>query len=166
MPWFNVSPIEAEQTCAALGGRVCTLSDWQTACHVNNSCTWGYSPSGACKTSFTANTPRTVTCNLGVSYNVSNMSVLLSTASSSLLNCAADWTGLQGNQGTTGIFDITGNLREITRSSITDYRLMGGAFSTDVESGATCDFHFYSVAPAFKLFDTGFRCCFTSDPTI
>ncbi len=63
LPWFNVTPIESEQVCGALGGHVCTVADWQTACHVATTCTWGYAPSGSCKTGFTANTY----CNLGVS---------------------------------------------------------------------------------------------------
>lgn len=161
VPWFNVTPIEAEQTCAAIGGHVCTLADWQTACHATSggvSCLWGYDPRSSCRTSFGTNT----FCNLGVSYQGG----LLSTASTSLKHCSADWSGLQGNPTSTGIFDITGNLREITRNTTSDYRLMGGAFSTDTELGATCDFTFYSVAQGFRLFDTGFRCCFASDPTI
>ena len=43
---------------------------------------------------------------------------------------------------------------------------MGGAFNTAAENGATCSFTFYSVVDTFKFFDTGFRCCFTSDPTL
>jgi hypothetical protein len=161
VPWFNVTPIEAEQTCSTLGGHVCTVADWQTACRVNNSCLWGYDPIGACKTGYNPVT-QTTFCNLGVSYQGG----LLSTASSNLKHCSSDWSSLQGNPASTGIFDITGNLREITRSSITDYRLMGGAFNTDSELGATCDFSFYSVVSGFRLFDTGFRCCFASDPSI
>jgi len=32
--------------------------------------------------------------------------------------------------------------------------------------GAECDFDFYSVPTTFKLYDAGFRCCFTTDPTL
>ena len=32
-------------------------------------------------------------------------------------------------------------------------------------SGASCDFDFYVVTQTFALLDTGFRCCFSSDPT-
>ncbi len=38
IPWFNVTPIEAEQICYSLGGYVCDLSDWQTACRAGNNC--------------------------------------------------------------------------------------------------------------------------------
>ena len=64
------------------------------------------------------------------------------------------------------IFDITGNLREVTKSAANVYPLMGGAFSSDAETGAECNFSFFSVDQTFKLYDTGFRCCFSVDPRI
>ena len=167
LPWFNVTPIESEQVCGALGGHVCTVADWQTACHATSGCLWGYDPRGSCTTGYTAST----FCNLGISYDFDAtasgvQSGLLSTASANLKHCSADWSGLQGNPALTGIYDVTGNLREITKYGSNDYRLMGGAFNTDSEAGASCDFSFYSVVQGFRLFDTGFRCCFASDPTL
>jgi hypothetical protein len=169
VPWFNVTGAEVEQTCAAMGGKVCSTADWQTACRATVPCTWGYNPrtGGACTSGYTS----TKYCNLGPSYDF-NSSVagdqdgLLPTASGLLQNCWADWSNLQGNTAATNkLFDITGNLREIVKQGTNDYRLMGGAFNTAAEAGATCSFTFYSVNDTFKFFDTGFRCCFTSDPT-
>jgi formylglycine-generating enzyme required for sulfatase activity len=170
MPWFNVTPVEAEQVCATLGGHVCTLTDWQTACRVaaaGSSCFWGYDPHSACRSSFTSG----AYCNLGVSFDfdsstAGSQSGLLATGSARLQHCTADWSGLLGNPSGTGNYDITGNLREITKNAASDYRLMGGAFNTDTEAGATCDFAFYSVSQSFQLYDAGFRCCFTEDPTL
>ena len=45
------------------------------------------------------------------------------------------------------------------------YPLLGGSYSTVEAESATCDFEFFKVEPSFKLFDTGFRCCFDADPT-
>ncbi len=168
IPWFNVTPQEAEQTCTAMGGAVCTTAQWQTACTATASCTWGYNPRGAaCTSAYTA----TKYCNLGPSFDFSasagDQDGLLPTASSSLQNCWGDWSNLQGNTATTNkVFDITGNLREVVKQAVNDYRLMGGAFNTGSDQGATCGFTFYSVNQDFKFFDTGFRCCFTSDPTL
>ena len=53
LPWFNVNPIEVEQTCDALGGFVCDQSDWVDACEVSSAapCNWGYGPfGGSCTT--------------------------------------------------------------------------------------------------------------------
>ena len=63
---------------------------------------------------------------------------LLVTASGSLQNCYADWSGLLGNTTTNNkIFDITGNLREITKSATAgSYNLMGGA-DDSAEAGST-----------------------------
>ena len=174
IPWFNVTPQEVEQTCIAAGGTICSTASWQVACRPNNPpCRWGYNPRGtgagaACATTFTG----TKFCNLGLSFDfdptaTGNQDGLLPTASSSLQNCWADWSGLQSNTTATNkLFDITGNLREIAFQAAGDYRLMGGAFNSAAEDSAQCGFTFYSVPATFKFFDTGFRCCFSSDPTL
>jgi hypothetical protein len=171
IPWFNVTGTESDQVCTAMGGFTCAPADWQTACQATVPCTWGYNPrtGGACTTSYVAGTKY---CNLGPSYDFNgtlggDQDGLLPTASGLLGNCGADWSALQGNTAATNrIFDITGNLREITRISATQYNLLGGAFNTSSEAGATCTFTFYVVDQNFKFFDTGFRCCFSADPTL
>jgi hypothetical protein len=181
VPWFNVSPVEVAQTCSAMGGRVCTTIDWTNACRATQSCKWGYNPRGAaCTSSFT----NTKYCNLAAfdfDQNPTNgvQDGLLPTASGALGNCWADWSGLVGNTAAfNNIRDITGNLREITRNTAASpagcsptnpastclFSLMGGAFNTQSEDGATCDFSFFTVDKAFKLFDVGFRCCFDTKP--
>ena len=108
-------------------------------------------------------------CNLGLSFDFSAASPgdqdgLLVTGSAALANCWTDWTG----QTNPKLFDITGNLREITKISaaVKQYPLMGGAFNTQAESGAAANFTFYTVDENFQFFDTGFRCCFAADPTM
>jgi len=163
LPWFNVSPIEVEQTCDALGGFICDTSEWQVACHTISSCDWGYNPRGAaCTSTATANK----FCNLSPfdfdTTATGDQNGLLPTASSLLSNCSGDWSGLFLNADPQ-IYDLTGNLREITKNGSNVYPLLGGAFGSP-EAGATCDFDFYVVDEDFKLLDTGFRCCFDSDP--
>ena len=165
LPWFNVTPIEVEQTCDAIGGFICDLSEWQVGCGANANCDWGYNPSGgACSTPSTGSK----FCNLEPydfnSMVVGNQDGLLATGSPNLANCWADWSGLFGNTEPE-IFDITGNLREITKNGSNVYPLVGGAYSSN-DYGATCDFDFYVVDETFKLLDTGFRCCFDSDPRL
>jgi hypothetical protein len=298
IPWFNVTPDEVEQTCAAMGGRVCnTAPEWTAACQATSSCTWGYNPRGAaCTSTFvgTNTSNGTKYCNLGPSFDLDGNAAngdqdgLLPTASSPFpimtptvnqtAQCWADWSGLQGNADpATRLYDITGNLREVTRcqldravcgatgdtakcaqnccsgtstsvsqsvricGAVSDNRrlsnqvctaagdccdtnesctangtcsggycrntgsaitcrargvtctasnqccdgetcsggvcggaqaipysvfpLMGGSFSTIDPTGATCSFSFFSVNQSFKLYDAGFRCCFSTDPT-
>src|SRR5690606_29522401 len=62
LPWFNVSPVEVEQTCDAMGGFVCDTADYITACETPQLCDWGYNPRGAaCQSVSTASK----FCNLG-----------------------------------------------------------------------------------------------------
>jgi hypothetical protein len=169
VPWFNVTPQEVEQTCDARGGRICDLTDWRTACRATVPCTWGYAPRASCTLPGTYDSGNQRICNIGPFDFDGNpltgiQDGLLPTASSSLFNCWADWSGLQSNTtATSRIFDITGNLREITKSG-TLYTLMGGAYNTQSEDGATCDFTFFTVNETYKLFDVGFRCCFDQNP--
>ena len=110
----------------------------------------------------------TPVCNLGA-YNfngVANTDGLLPTASSTPGVAAGPLQSCFATLANGSLFDITGNLREITFRAAGDYPLMGGAFNTNAETGAQCDFSFYSVPNTFKFFDTGFRCCFTADPTL
>jgi len=175
LPWFNVSPLEVEQTCQAMGGSICSTQDWIGACKVadpsitpaSNHCVWGYNPKGAaCRSVFSA----TKYCNLApfdFSASAGDQDGLLPTGSGLLGNCWADWSNLQGNVAADNkIFDITGNIREITKSGATTYPLMGGAFSSD-PGGSTCTFSFYTTnSNAFQLYDLGYRCCFATNPTL
>jgi hypothetical protein len=169
IPWFNATPVEAEQTCKAMGGKLCSTGEWQVGCAATASCKWGYNPRGtACTTTFTASK----LCNLGLSFDfdpnaAGDQDGLLVTGSPKLANCWADWLNLQGNTAANDqVFDITGNLREITKSGANTYPLMGGSFKTVDDNGATCGFSFYTVDQNFQLFDLGFRCCFATDPTL
>jgi hypothetical protein len=189
VPWFNITPVEAAQTCAARGGRLCntnlvtaSANEWNFACRSQNTCKWGYAPSGtACTT--TANYSNKF-CNLGpFDFDGNplngNQDGLLPTGSSALQNCWADWGGVLANPAKPyGIMDMTGNLREITFNATASpactqtatnstclFTLMGGAYNSDSENGASCDFTFFTVDAQYKLFDVGFRCCYDSNPS-
>jgi hypothetical protein len=84
-----------------------------------------------------------------------------------LSKCFADWSAIQSNSvANDKIYDITGNLREITKASANTYNLLGGAFDSQDETGSSCQFTFYTVDQTFKFYDAGFRCCFSADPTL
>lgn len=164
MPWSGVTPIEVEQTCKAMGGRICTLDEYENACNSTQRCDWGYSPSGtACQTSFT----NSKYCNLSASYDFDpktdgDQYGLLSTAAADLNNCWTDWSGeFKGNDQ---LFDLTGNLREVVKAGANVYPLMGGSYLTEVEVGAGCDFSFMVGEGDYLNRDAGFRCCFDQDP--
>jgi hypothetical protein len=168
LPWSNVTPNEVSQVCAAIGGRACTRADFQTACGATSSCSWAYNPRGsACTSADTANKY----CNLGSTFDGStsvqgDQDRLLVTASSELQNCWADWSLLQGNTASNNkIYDLTGNLWELVEDGAV-WRTMGGSFITRSTQGATCQSTFAAVAADYAHYDAGFRCCFSSDPTL
>ncbi|MFO0761413.1 MAG: MopE-related protein [Byssovorax sp.] len=295
LPWANVTPREIEQSCTAIGGRICDLSEWKRTCRVNNSdgagpnspdtdnaCVWGYNPLGMACTTPGDYMGGAKVCNLGpFDFDPAipnDQDGLLVTASPALQHCAALWDGYNG-VASQAAYDITGNLHELTRcqddraicgadatkcartccsgtstvagatrlcgaladtrrlagqscaaaadccnldSSCTAngscksdgtgalyctnlpapatscraagvactasaqccngepctggvcggpamvpgaiYPLMGGSFVTGFENGASCSFDFYKVASTFKLYDSGFRCCFDAPP--
>ncbi len=172
LPWFNVTPAEAAQSCGRIGGRLCSSAEWKTACHVSTStpCKWGYGLNCTAAGLYPSGDP---SCNLGEHWAAGTTPALMATGSAALKSCYANWA-------TAGkLYDLTGNLRELTWDqtgasatcnpedpSDTDcvFRVMGGTFE-GTETGATCDFDFYTVDGSFMLYDAGFRCCFdTSDP--
>ncbi len=48
------------------------------------------------------------------------------------------------------------------------YPLLGGSYRSDSaqDQGAICDYTFFKVSSDFRLFDSGFRCCFDEDPRL
>ncbi len=181
VPWFNVSPIEAEQSCKNIGGRVCLQSEWQSACQVNDTtdatpkknCGWGYQNNCSTKAPGTCNTSA-----FDFDAAAGDQDGLLPVGSSKVSGCYSDWSGTNATgtgpnpSGTVGLYDMTGNLREITLSEATkaepditkrQYVLTGGAFNSD-EDGSACSFSFYTVSASFQLFSVGYRCCFDTYP--
>jgi hypothetical protein len=170
IPWFNVSPIEAEQTCAAIGGYLCTQAQWTTACQAREGgqdCLYGYAPNdAACRTVSTASKY----CNLAAfdtdPATAGNQDAVIVTGSPSLQMCYADWGGLLANPASAPLYDITGNLREITEVGSGVYKLMGGSFISPTHDGVACTFAFYAVDGDTLAYDAGFRCCFSADPRL
>jgi hypothetical protein len=172
LPWFDVHGPEADQTCGAMGGHTCTVAEWQSGCEAKTAtCTWGYSPSGAaCTSGYVAGTKF---CNLAMSYDFDPSTPgiqngLLPTASSNLMSCSADWSGafpFNVSGANDQLFDITGNLRELTFAGVNQYTVMGGGYLTASEAGAACTFEVDGVDQTFESGDVGFRCCFGVDPT-
>jgi hypothetical protein len=168
-PWRGVTPREVEQVCTALGGFVCTTTNAATACNPGSGCTWGYAPRGA----LTCDTPANASkfCDLGGTFDAGgapgDQDAVLVAGSGSLANCWADWSALQGNTAATNrIFDLTGNLREITKTAANVYTLVGGSFLSDDEDAGVCDVGYWLVDQDHLSRETGFRCCFNQDPTL
>ena len=141
-------------------------------CQATVSCLWGYSPR---RRRLHDGRDRRKFCNLAPTYDfnpsiIGDQDGLLATASSSLpfQTCSADWSGLQGNpppnnQALRHDGKPPGVRRRSPRANV--LAVMGGASIRRSETGAQCGFTFYQVDSTYSGFDTGFRCCFSADPT-
>ena len=167
LPWTGVSAAEATQVCVARGGTLCSRAQFQLMCAVTSKCSYGFNPRGPACTSLAT---MSKFCNLGETFDFDPVLAglqhgLLPTASPGLRNCAADWSGLQGNTAATDkVFDLTGNAAELTRETATTFAVMGGSFRQSSEPGASCGNASLAIDTTTRLADVGFRCCFSSDP--
>jgi hypothetical protein len=160
LPWSNVTPLEAEAACMAIGGMLCDVSIWQEACMAASGlCSYGYGNATECVSGVSGG--GVSECNLAMA----GFGHPLVTADSSLNMCWAEWDSTQAAKD---VFDITGNLRELTIGPVSGsqfYTVAGGSFTTEVESGAACTFDFLDITENQRLFDAGFRCCFMQNPS-
>jgi hypothetical protein len=162
LPWESLNRAEAAAACAAVTNsagqpmRLCTTTEWETACEgaagVTTTPLWSYSSA-----------PGTY---VGGRCNDNDASTPAAPwATGSAANCRTPWGG-------NSIYDLSGNVSEWTSTSavvngITYYRVRGGNYQT-FPQGTRCDFNFVlqkdSPAPAYQNFDLGFRCCSGAAP--
>jgi hypothetical protein len=145
LPWSNATYQEAVNACTSAGKRLCTAAEWYLACRGASSYAYPYS-----------NTYSTTACN-GL-----DRALGAPAATGSIATC-------QG--GYTGIFDMSGNLKEWTNDPRGDgtppdpdgYTVRGGSYDNTKE-GMRCDFTFAVMPPTFYFQNLGFRCCSNAAP--
>ncbi|HEX4353407.1 MAG TPA: hypothetical protein VHZ95_10840, partial [Polyangiales bacterium] len=174
MPWGNVSWTEASAACCALnadgqcpsggkGWELCDSATWASACKgPAGTCTWGYSNTGA---AVCAHDPR-VTTYQDVCLGSEALSAGVVTCPSGVTQCAtttgsSSFAQCRAALGGGDVFDLSGNLKEWTRTSPASgiYEIRGGSYN-NLENGRTCDFNFTVGATSFRFPNTGFRCCY------
>lgn len=170
IPWTSVTWTDATAACgrlnpdgqpaegAEVGWRLCSGSEFQTACEGSNgNCKWSYA--SQCTVS---DKPDYDTCNgfeVDADGNPANGNQDAIAPTGSFASCRAVWSGAGW------VNDLSGNVREWTSTprmnsdGDTFYELRGGSY-TEIEAGRACDFDFAVAAPTFSAPNTGFRCCF------
>ncbi len=152
VPWVNVTYGEATAACAAIGARLCSEAEWQSACVGQTSCVFSYAT--ACGVA--ANN----TCN-GNPYDADpsrpfDQDALYPTAS--FAQCYTPWNG--GDR----VYDLSGNVKEWTLARSPGVNpLRGGAYTNPID-GLRCDHDFEIGSDTFLFPDVGFRCCRTVAP--
>ncbi|MDP3277702.1 MAG: hypothetical protein Q8Q09_21140, partial [Deltaproteobacteria bacterium] len=74
-----------------------------------------------------------------------------------LATCRANFTPAGVN---TGVFDLSGNVKEFTAPTAGVYTLRGGSYN-NLAFGTQCNFGFTQVDNTFRFVNAGFRCCFS-----
>ena len=149
IPWTNVTYPQAAAACAAIGARLCSEAEWETACTTNamTPCTYAYA--SMC-TTYQANA-----CN-GNDYDSDTGMPLDQDALSvtgAMASCYANWGG------SNRIYDLSGNVKEWTQARSAGVNpLRGGAYNNP-GLALQCTYDLTVADDAFLFANVGFRCC-------
>jgi hypothetical protein len=151
LPWTNVTYVEATKACQSVGMKLCSLSDWMSACQGGMSCTWSAS---SC-TSYEQGS-----CNghaASTAAGETETDVLKPTGSNP--NCYTQFGGAGR------AYDLSGNAKEWTvgDQSPDANPLRGGSYNNNPEA-LRCDFDFNLAGADLRLPNVGFRCCSNVEP--
>jgi hypothetical protein len=172
-PWVNITWDEARLACQNLGGSwdLCTASQWQHICETASN--WAY-PYGNTYVETTCNgNDLDTNCPCCSTPTFPNSSFPTTTPpdddeildTGTMTSCTSTW-------GSIHVYDMSGNVKEWTRTSEwvdldgdtvvdtdeTFYEIRGGASNQHAE-GLKCDFDFTLAQPDFLFMNLGFRCC-------
>jgi formylglycine-generating enzyme required for sulfatase activity len=161
MPQGYISKVKAELACKNAGKRLCTESEWVTACKGKHPTTWPYGKEhkpGRCNDS-----------------GVSSFNLLFGEGGEEAPQSAYTFANLndprlnkpKGTAAPSGRFkrcrnsfkayDMVGNLHEWTAAAGGTFR--GGYFLDVRENGDGCDYKTSAHDPKYHDYSTGFRCC-------
>ncbi len=136
IPASYINKYEADDSCRAIGKRLCDATEWEVACGGSASYNYPY-----------GNEYETRTC------NTENDKV---TASGIMDECRSGY----------GVYDMSGNLREWTTTksekNSSHYKVYGGYWANS--SSSKCNMTQYSFFPENRFIHIGFRCCMDAPP--
>jgi hypothetical protein len=180
-PQGYISRNEADVACRNAGKRLCTLSEWRSACEGSRR---GLYPYGKKLTRGSCNSakPHLLEKHFGRSAALWKYDEHFNNP---LLNQIEGWLARTGEYercvSDAGVYDMVGNLHEWVADTV-DHRFkarldaeevprrkqwwrtgngafLGGFFSTHTQLGPGCRFTTIAHEPAYHDYSTGFRCC-------
>lgn len=132
-PQVNVTYQEAQQICSSLGKRLCSSSEWETACTEGKK---GYAYP------------------YGKKYDLNRCNTL---GNPTIKNSIAKSGSFVTCKNSSDIFDMSGNVAEWTESDAQAPSAAGGSWQSD-EERSSCRSN-VQLQPGRKYFYVGFRCC-------
>lgn len=154
-PRVMIRFVEAEQSCARIGKRLCTEFEWELACEGPNTQPWPYGHAfdkEACNTSkdFMPYSEEKLNAEERRTREVETFRLYQGEPSGSRPRCASEY----------GVKDLVGNVEEWVTTSRSAWRyrssLKGGYWAKPwAQCRGTNDSH----GPMFRYYETGFRCC-------
>lgn len=162
VPQAHVSRHEAEAACKAAGKRLCTETEWVSACEGKDPTSYPYGPdrrAGLCNDDGVAPVPK-LHGELGEAAYAS-----YSAMNDARLNQQPKTLAKTGSHGrcksSYGVYDMVGNVHEWTSGEAGGGRgVFRGGYYLDVEkNGAGCRYRTDAHDPGYRDYSTGFRCC-------
>lgn len=162
VPQAHISQVQAAAACKAAGKRLCTDTEWQTACKGKRPTTWPYGKEyrpGACNdtgvSSFNfyygppgGGEPEQAT------YSFANMN---DPRLNKMKGTLAKTGSYKKCKNSYGLYDMVGNLHEWTSNPRGTFR--GGYYLDTHINGEGCDYKTQAHDVKYRDYSTGFRCC-------
>jgi len=158
VPQGYISGVEAAAACEASGKRLCSSTEWLSACRGPENWTWPYGPvheDGACNDDYAGGHP--VVDYFGTSNGVwdtahmnnagINQQPGSEAAAGEYAECESAW----------GVFDLHGNLHEWVDDPEGTFR--GGFYADASLNGNGCEYRTTAHDFGYHDYSTGFRCC-------
>jgi hypothetical protein len=155
IPQGYLSALVAEAACAAAGKRLCTLSEWTTACRGEQNRKYPYGSTyadGACNV-FRESHPAAVLHGDASREHLDPRLGLVEGSQGPLLRRTGEVSTCRSEWGADAIFDMVGNVDEWVSEGV----FVGGFFSRATREG--CDARVSSHPPQYFDYSLGARCC-------
>lgn len=156
VPQSNISQVQAKNACEAAGKRLCSDSEWLSACQGDAGNTYPYGPerqTGVCNDQ-RARHP-------AIEYYGTSDSWIWSKLANACINQLPDSLSRTGSHpgcvSQVGAFDMMGNLHEWTDNPSGVFR--GGYYMDTVRNGPGCRYRTTAHGVGYSDYSTGFRCC-------
>jgi formylglycine-generating enzyme required for sulfatase activity len=160
IPQAYVSRELARRLCERSNKRLCTLSEWQTACRGEHGTRFPYGPeyvAGRCNVWRQVHPAYALHGNSSLGHLDPRLNLVVDSVTGPLLRATGSTSTCVSRFGEEAIYDMVGNLDEWVDDDPGVF--VGGFYARNTNKG--CDAQVSSHAPTYFDYSTGTRCCMT-----